>query len=88
MNKISLIEFSKQFLSFKPTPLQEKLMEYLIEDNKHIVLNGGRSWYKKQIKDEFTCGALLKMKEKERFALASPDGARIFEMVEFRKYIK
>ena len=86
---MELVEFIKKFggQSFKPARWQEEIIEMLDKGQKIITLphgNSGYRWYKRLSLDYFSTQALEKMKPGENFALASLDGVRVFQMVEFR----
>ena len=77
-----LVEFAKEFMMFKMTPLQESFIKILMAQKGEIVLPNYKHSYNK--KDELTNYALGKMKVNQTFALASPDGIRLFKMIDFK----
>jgi len=77
-----LIEFSKKFMTYKMTPLQETFIEILMAQKGKVVLSNYRRSY--STKNELTNYTLGKMKTNQTFALASPDGIRVFKMIDFK----
>jgi hypothetical protein len=82
--QMNLLEFCKNYTTFKPTRFQEILLEQLDSGKEVVIGRRNPSWHRKLVADEFTCSRLLSMKQGESFVLASPDGTRRFVLEEIR----
>lgn len=72
--------------TFKIMPYQKALME-AIANGKKIDLSGyHRNIGKSKMNDEITSQRLASMKEGDKFGLATPEGLRIFTLMEVRKW--
>jgi|LGOV01.1.fsa_nt_gb hypothetical protein len=87
---MDILEFTKKFTTFKPSLYHEtflKMIEENIERGKSTIFMDNRRynrWYKDLRLNEFTYTHITKMTKNQTFALASPEGIRIFKMVEFK----
>jgi hypothetical protein len=87
---MKLKEFIETFFEpkFNLTPFQEKLIEFIEKDEgtrRAVVLEGYKQ-YKRVSNDYLTCVKLQNFKKGQRFALASLDGVKIFELTEIIPY--
>ncbi|MDY6893865.1 MAG: hypothetical protein SVO01_00380 [Thermotogota bacterium] len=86
---MELKDFVKSFggKTFKPSYWQEKLLEKLESDSQIAMEDdpSGCRWYKHTVNDYFTCNALKDFQVGQRFALATIEGVRVFEMIELHQ---
>ena len=79
---MNLLEFIKKFTTYKPPPYHEAFFEAM----EKAGVEDSRRWYKDLCLSELLYSNIIKLKENQTFAVATPKGIHILKKTKFQSY--